>query len=320
MMRNIVLVVPNTIINGTKSISVPKVPKHWGLSEKHTEEILDLLLSHFYEVVMKFNNYEPMILIMKSYYAKYHLLVKLIDHLVYLAPMPGFDNITVLDDVTVKLLIDYLITSALLGFVEFSDDTNALETSMAQNLRNSRDLITMTDVSVDATGDIDALAILRGESEQLREKMADFLKMVISITIEQRSTIDYDYQSVMEDVHQVKEIEKDYIVSSFAKMTDEEREIENLFKKSKLGKWSKGLKKSVFQYVAEDYDQEREEMEKRMNNERRINNNQDVTDMNRDIYLEELEADERAAMEIDQDAYDMSYMGEDDDDGYDPDE
>lgn len=320
IMRNIVLVIPNTIINGTKSISVPKVPKHWGLSEKHTEEILDLLLSHFYEVVMKFNNYEPMILIMKSYYAKYHLLVKLIDHLVYLAPMPGFDNITVLDDVTVKLLIDYLITSALLGFVEFSDDTNALETSMAQNLRNSRDLITMTDVSVDATGDIDALAILRGESEQLREKMADFLKMVISITIEQRSTIDYDYQSVMEDVHQVKEIEKDYIVSSFAKMTDEEREIENLFKKSKLGKWSKGLKKSVFQYVAEDYDQEREEMEKRMNNERRINNNQDVTVMNRDIYLEELEADERAAMEIDQDAYDMSYMGEDDDDGYDPDE
>ena len=43
--------------------------------------------------------------------------------------------------------------------------------------------------------------------------------------------------------------------------------------------------------------------------------------MNRDIYMEEMEADERSAEEIDRDAYDMSlYIGEDDDDGYDYDD
>ena len=37
-------------------------------------------------------------------------------------------------------------------------------------------------------------------------------------------------------------------------MQDDEREIENIFKNQKLGKWSKGLQKGLTQYVKDTYD------------------------------------------------------------------
>lgn len=319
MIRNIVDVIPNMLINEAESARLPYVPKHWGLSMKHTGEIQEAITAH-YKKIVRFYGQDSLKDVMKVYYQKHRLLAKLVEHLVYLAPMPGFASITVLDDVTVKLLIDYFLGVALLGFAKLATLPSALETDMAENVKKSRELKTMVDVNTAATGDVDALAIMRGYQQQLREKLAEFLKSVIEVMMMSRKSVDYSYESAMDDVHRVKEKEKDHIVADFAELPDEQREIEDLLKRSKLGKWSKGLKKSVFQYVAEDYDEEREEMERRAERERRVGKDKDVTDMNRDIYMEEMEADERSAEEIDRDAYDMSHIGEDDDDGYDYDD
>ena len=319
MVRNIVEVIPNMVINGAKAAQTPQVPIHWGLSMKHRAEVIDLIQDS-YKKIVRFYGQDSLNTVLRAYYSKYRLLAKMMENLVYLAPMPGFPNITVLDDVTVKLIVDYIVGLALAGFAELAELPAALEKNIAASVRRSGELRTMTDVSTAATGDIDALAIMRGERQQLREKVADFTRAVIEVMMEDRRVIDYDYDKAMADVHRVKEKEKDGIVADFAEMTDEQREIEDLFKRSKLGKWSKGLKKSVFQYVPEDYDEERESAEKRLEKERRLGRNRDVTDMNRDIYMEEMEADDAVAADIEADAYDMSYMGEDDDDGYDPDE
>ena len=53
-----------------------------------------------------------------------------------------------------------------------------------------------------------------------------------------------------------KEKEKSQITDFLKDMNDEQREIENLMKNSKLGKWAKGQSKEIYSYTKEAYDSE----------------------------------------------------------------
>jgi hypothetical protein len=257
---------------------------------------------------------------MRTYYDNHRFLVKIINSIVYLSPVLGFGKNTILDDITVKHLIDYFISKAFIGFVQLAEDPDALKANMAYNVEKSSRL--RTDVTVDtmAFSDVDAIAIMRGEQQQLREKIASFLNVVVNMFRDEKSMLDYSYDSVIQHVHRIKGHEKDTMVRFLERMTDEEREIEDNFKRAKLGRWGKGLKKGVFQYVAEDYDEERKAMEEQIALERRAGKIHQVTDMNREIYMAELEEEERMVDDIEADAYDMSMIGEDNDDGYDNDD
>jgi hypothetical protein len=98
-------------------------------------------------------------------------------------------------------------------------------------------------------------------------------------------------------------------------MTDEERDADTILKINKLGVWSKGLQKGLTSYTKETYDDERELMDKITEIERNVRKNRNVTDENIDQYTEEYleQMDSDAALE--NEAYDMSRMTEDYDDG-----
>ena len=98
-------------------------------------------------------------------------------------------------------------------------------------------------------------------------------------------------------------------------MTDESREIDNLQQLHKLGVWGKGLQKGVTQYTQETYDQEKEAMAKIAEVENTIRDNLDITDNNRDIHINEYIEQQQRDNENDAEAYDMSHMNEDYDDG-----
>ena len=125
----------------------------------------------------------------------------------------------------------------------------------------------------------------------------------------------YSYKQVMDRVLRSKEKEKDTITSFLKDMTDEEREVENLFKNNRLERWSKGLQKGLTQYVRETYDDEREEMERQAIRERRMGVKSIVTDMNRDIYNLDMIAEDAAAAEIEREENDLRGLGDDDDFG-----
>jgi hypothetical protein len=57
-----------------------------------------------------------------------------------------------------------------------------------------------------------------------------------------------------------------------------------------LGKWSLGQTRALYEYDANQYDKERQEIEDDMLMELRLNNHDEVTERNREIYrLEEVE-------------------------------
>jgi flagellar biosynthesis/type III secretory pathway protein FliH len=104
-------------------------------------------------------------------------------------------------------------------------------------------------------------------------------------------------------------------------LTDEEREIQNLFKNNKLEKWSKGLQKGLTQYVKETYDEERDALEKQALKERQLGRKSDVTDMNKDIYALDIDDQAQLVQEIDNEVNNLNeYLGENDDGELDGDE
>ena len=125
--------------------------------------------------------------------------------------------------------------------------------------------------------------------------------------------INNNYKKIKENITFSKEKEKDLITDYLKNLTDEEREIENLFKNNKLEKWNKGMQKGVTQYVKENYDEERIAIEKQAILEKKLNKKDFITDMNKEIFLMEMEEEEVIQNDIEEDAYDMNDIADDDD-------
>jgi len=87
------------------------------------------------------------------------------------------------------------------------------------------------------------------------------------------------------------------------------KELENTFKKLKLGEWSKGLDKSIFAYDKDTYDDERDAMDKQALNELELTKKGVAG--NRDITMIELAQDELDADIIEGEETRITYMGED---------
>lgn len=113
--------------------------------------------------------------------------------------------------------------------------------------------------------------------------------------------------------HLNKEKEKDIITTYLKDLTDEEREVENLFKNSRLGKWSKGLQKGLRVYQKDTYDEERDELESQTLIDLKLGNNDLVTNMNRNIYAMDAIEEQALQEKIEKEELNMGLMGDDDD-------
>jgi hypothetical protein len=153
--------------------------------------------------------------------------------------------------------------------------------------------------------------VLVGNQAELSEKIVRLLVSFTNLICKDKRAIDYNYNSLMDLIMRSKEKEKDEITDYFKEMSIEEREVENLFKMNKLGRWSKGEQKGIHTYDTNTYDQEREEMEQMALREARLNKRSIVTDMNRNIFELEMISEENNNDMLDKEDNIITYMGED---------
>ena len=145
----------------------------------------------------------------------------------------------------------------------------------------------------------------------MSEKVAKVITGFMTIICGTKKAIDLNYEDLMDKVTRSKEKEKDMIVQFLTDLSDEEREIENLFKNHRIGQWSVGMQKGFRVYQGDTYDKEREDIEKRTIIEKRLKQVDGVTEGLMDMFAMEaiMEGDE-AAM-IDAEAFGIDYNGED---------
>jgi hypothetical protein len=85
------------------------------------------------------------------------------------------------------------------------------------------------------------LELIAGDIKQTNVVIAELLTAYIAMYTKDRDDIDLSYTEIMEKVLRSKEKEKDEMTTYLKDLTDEEREIENIHKNNKLGKWGVGL-------------------------------------------------------------------------------
>jgi len=304
--RNIVNVYPNIIINNVDWKDVMP-PRHWKLSERHKSDIYNITSKYYIPLAAFYN--DPQIDIICR---KFQILSKDIELLAnntfFLAPITRNNQKyhSIFDHRTCFLLFNYYIFSIFIDLISlYTDDESKVAAILGSPIEQKDE---------DFAG-VSELDIIQGDKKKLIEKTANILVCFIQIICDNKKVINYSYQSIMSLVLKAKEKEKDIITDYLKELTDEEREIENIFKNNKLEQWGKGLQKGLTQYVREVYDEEREAMEKQAITEKKLGLNDQVTAMNRDIFALELDNDERTANEIDAEEYDITALGDDDDYG-----
>ena len=314
--RNLTAVFPNIILNKVDYKSVT-IPKHWQLSERHKADLKDII-DKYYKPLYQFygdNDYNEILEKIQNVSNNFFLLSEYTN---YIASIYNNDEeiSSIFDARVTNLLFKYYFLNIINNYIELINDKSLIIDNLEEIGEEDEEiigngLITEVEIEEEEQGVIDEFEIVRGEKKQLEAKISNLLVEYMKIICNTKSKIDLNYQSIKDKILRSKEKEKNDITEDLKNLTDEEREIQNLFKNNKLEKWSKGLQKGLTQYVKETYDEERDALEKMALKERQLNRKSDVTEMNKDIFALDMDNQEQVEQEIDREVNNLDeYLGE----------
>jgi hypothetical protein len=321
-LRSLTCEFPNIIINEVNNDSVV-IPAQWDLSQKHQGDVKEIIKSHYSEFKVFYSDSQIQLL-MRKMVEMTGDINNLAQNTLFYAPVelknkpksanaegasvsasPTTFKYSAFDLDLTDLLFKFYFFNVLTDLITLQTDKDILGLPL-KNLESETEGDDESFIS--KANDMD---ILTGNQTELGEKIAKIIVVFTNFICKDKSAIDYNYKSLMELILRSKEKEKDEITGYLGKMTVEERAVENLFKKNKLGRWSKGEQKGIHTYQGETYDEEREDMEKIAKQEARLNKRSVVTDMNRDIFRLDMLADEAADADQEREDNVINYMGED---------
>lgn len=315
--RSLIKVYPNMILHEVDYSNVT-IPSYWKLSDRHNKDLKDILNKH-YSSLYKFYNNKELNTILTRVQDKSKDLFLLIENTQFYAPINTENGYvySIFDRRLSILLFKFYFLSIIKIYISILDDEDIiLQASMVPVIKNVELSPSVDLIREEQQGLISDIETISGEKKKISENIASLLSTFTNIICKEKDTIDYNYETLMERVLRSKEKEKDIITNYLKEMTDEEREIENLFKNNKLEKWSKGLQKGIRIYQADTYDEERKAMEDQALLEFKLGTNDLVTEMNRNIYvMDQLEQQTNDEFITNEENDLSNYVGEDDDYG-----
>ena len=299
--RDICITFPNMILNKIDYSEI-SIPKHWKLSLNHKKDIKKYLFD-YYKNFSQFYDDDMIELLLNKVMPDVNIIYELAMNTYFNGSI--YDNDTrfysIFSNDICEQLFTFYFYSIIVKFINILED-------------DEDDFLNASEYSSDEDKDEDDLTyVISGEKSSLNKNVGKFLLVILERVCKDKQHINYSYDMLMNKIHREKEKEKDNIVETLKNMTTEEREIENLFKNSKLGKWSKGLQKGLFTYQGDTYDEERAEMEKQMVMDANLGSV--ANDSNRDVIAMDIENQNIIAQQIENEEYSMNHLGDDDDFG-----
>ena len=282
--KNILQIYPNMIIKGVDYKDVA-IPKHWKISDRHVRDVRDLIFGET-SALQKFYKDKTLFPVLQFIQKHSRDIIELIN------ATNLFADIILNDDTIQATIINGNIINKLVKFYvlcSFYIYVKSIDTGL--NIVNEDEATELLGL-VDDGGLEDSVReqIIAGKRDQLNKKIATLLGTYISIMESQKKKLDLNNEDIVKNVLKAKEKEKNKITKRLGDLTVEEREVENILKNQRLGDWSLGQTRALYEYDADQYDKERQEIEDDMLMELRLNRNDEVTERNREIYrLEAIE-------------------------------
>jgi hypothetical protein len=262
-----------------------KVHNHWGFSERHNA-ILSQFITKYYEKLESFK--EDRII--------YRLLMEVGTRLgslnIFLQNIPVHTDIVkdfgenvegerirnfyyLLDKPTIYLLYTYCFYSVLYEYINCSGDLDLLRADIEQvkqtkraQLRNISDMTSQiggqnVDIDEDLEErnmDINEVEIQVGNTEELKIRVAALLLCFLEVEEENKKSIDLSYDDIRQKVQRNKDIERGGVIDRLTRMSIEQRKVEDSLKKYRLEHWNVGQQKGLYEYDANAYDRELDQL------------------------------------------------------------
>ena len=291
--KNFLITFPNILIN--KNINFMNPPKHWDLSDLHKTDFYSIL-KKYYDNLHNIEKSEEFSILHKIVFDKCKILLEFIEYILYYESN-FYNEEVILYSIFDKELVEYFLIYSFYSIIY-------------EYLNNIQSDLFKLQVSI----------IDNYDANIVNTNVINYVIDTLTIMNNHFNLLNSDYKKIKEKVLFSKEKEKDLITDYLKNLSDEERDLENIFKNNKLEKWSKGLQKGITQYVKENYDDERDTMEKQALKEKMLNKKSIVTDMNKeiynmnkDIYMMDIEEEMANDALIDEEEYDMGNIPDDDD-------
>jgi hypothetical protein len=317
--ENIVTVFPNIILNEVDYKNV-RIPDYWKLSSKHTNDLKKDINQH-YERLRPFYNNPILLQLLQTIQISSKNLSLLSKNTpcfssIYLKDT-NIKLLPVIEERTSRYLYEYYLLRVFINYIELTEQDMFSSIQEKENTISIEDIITtgyIEDVErrvIFETQPSYESTLIKGNKKQLKSSVADLFLVFMDIMDGHKKIIDISYEQVLDRVFKLKEKEKDRITDRLKNLiTDEERDTDTILKINKLGVWNKGLQKGLTTYDKDFYDDEREFMESMLQYERTLGAkgvSMDEFEANRDEIIDDIEREK----EIDKEAYDMSYMTDD---------
>jgi hypothetical protein len=137
----------------------------------------------------------------------------------------------------------------------------------------------------------------------------------------EKRLLNMNKENILEKVSRSRDKEKENIKTRLGELTIEQRRVENLKKKHRIGDWNLGQKKALFEYDQDQYDKERDAIEyEALREKKAMGQIDDVSEMNMDIFRMNYQETEEIQNRIDRELYNLGGImedGEGDEDDYD---
>lgn len=280
--HNLLYLFPNIILN--KNINYNDIPSHWGLSATHNMDIANILKS-YYSILMDMDKIEGLDVIFNIVKNKCKILSDILEYINYIE----INNMkSIFNKDLIEYLLKYILYSILNEYI---------------NIENNEMFI------------IESSSFQEYNTDDMGTYLVNIIHNYLKIMNSHYNLLNNDYKKIKEKISYAKEKEKNTFTEYFKKLSDEERQVQNLLKINKLEEWSVGLQKGLTKYVPENYDNEKEKIIQQAIKEKQLNKMDNVTEMNKEIYKYDLENEEYIQQSIDAEEYDMNKIIDDDDAG-----
>ena len=281
-----------------------KIPKQWGLSAIHQKQVRGFIADEF-TFLRPFYDQEQLKDFLLDIKIETTDLRMLMRHIPFMTDFG--DTNSIFNGEVYEELMEYFFFTVLCKYTTSSDRI------MIKRKRSSTQSV--ESVADKERGDINEVLVSLNEEEKrtMNEKICELLIVYIHLFETKKGILDINNKDITERILKQKEREKNKMTARLSALTIEEREVENELKKNRLGVWSKGLTKGLFQYSPENWDSEFAEIEITVKMENQLGQQDEVTAALRGILKIDIEDRERTNARLDAENYGMSFVRDSED-------
>jgi len=257
-------VFPQMILTGT---IFETIPKHWQLSDIHIRN-LNKTVSDFWSNIKEFHGDKVLSQLLEEAQPRLNDLFLLVNEFPVYSPVEKNDHIfySIFDNESINMIYIYFWYSCLYDYVVCANDPALLRTDIEEIKSQYKTEIAKTKNEADQLSGIEEkneeefdygqeIDIRIGNVEELKTRVAKLLITFLDIENANKSIV-LSYSEISKKIRKSKSKEKEKLVKDLGDIDNDDRAIEKMFMKYKIGRWNVGLQKGLVKYDPKTYDRE----------------------------------------------------------------